>query len=130
MAREGIAVTFKYSGGTDTKQGVIFGKDGFSFNGSKIDRAFSFLKLDAALNVNAQRQDSRTTPTITPVFASSPQPEHSHHSEQSHSHHHDDSHFGGGIFGMLDMEPGAGEDDNTPTLKKKKKKQQQYKPSF
>ena len=124
LEREGIAITFKYKGGTGQREGIIFGKDGFSFNGSKIDRAFSFSKLDAALNANAQRQESRTTPSIAPTFATSPspQPEHSHHSEPSHSHHHDDSHFGGGIFGMLDMEPGASEDDNTPTLKKKKKK--------
>jgi hypothetical protein len=53
LSREGIAVTFKYGGGTDTKQGVIFGKDGQSFNGSKIDRAFSFSKLDSTLNANA-----------------------------------------------------------------------------
>jgi hypothetical protein len=66
LAREDIAVTFKYKGGTDTKQGVIFGKDGFSFNGSKIDRAFSFSKLDTALNANAQRlerRDNRINPT-------------------------------------------------------------------
>jgi hypothetical protein len=59
LSRDGIAVTFKYGGGTDTKQGVIFGMDGQSFNGSKIDRAFSFSKLDAVLNANAQRQERR-----------------------------------------------------------------------
>lgn len=59
LAKDGIALTFKYSGGTDIKQGVIFGKDGQSFNGSKIDRAFSFSKLDAALNANARRQEIR-----------------------------------------------------------------------
>jgi hypothetical protein len=59
LGREGIAVTFKYGGGTDIKQGIIFGKDGQSFNGSKLDRAFSFSKLDATLNANAQRQENR-----------------------------------------------------------------------
>jgi hypothetical protein len=59
LEREGIAITFKYSGSTDTKQGVIFGKSGLSFNGSKIDRAFSFLKLDATLNANTQRVERK-----------------------------------------------------------------------
>jgi hypothetical protein len=57
LARQGIAVTFKYKGGTGQREGVIFGKSGLSFNGSKIDRAFSFSKLAAALNSNAQRME-------------------------------------------------------------------------
>jgi hypothetical protein len=66
LEREGITVTFKYKGGTDTKQGAIFGKDGLSFNGSKIDRTFSFSKLDTVLNANLQRlerRDNRKNPT-------------------------------------------------------------------
>jgi hypothetical protein len=103
LARDGIAVTFKYSGGTDIRQGVIFGKDGFSFNGSKIDRAFSFSKLDTALNANAQRQESRETRISTaqektnvsaptperatvPSLTPSPQPNHGHRVEPQHGH--------------------------------------------
>ena len=123
LAREGIAITFKYAGGTDTKQGVIVGKDGHSFNGSKIDRAFSFSKLVATLNANAQLQDTRTTPIITSAFAPSPQPEHSHHSEPSHAHNSDDIlSTAGSIFGGFNFDPGPGEEDNAPTIKKKKKK--------
>ncbi len=130
LAREDITATFKYKGGTGQREGIIFGKDGFSFNGSKIDRAFSFSKLDAALNANAQRQETRTTPTITPTFAPSPQPEHPHHSEPSHSHNSGNIlSTAGNIFGGFNFDPGHGEEDNAPIPKKKKKKQQ-FKPSF
>jgi hypothetical protein len=127
LSREGIAVTFKYGGGTATKQGIIFGKDGQSFNGSKIDRAFSFSKIDAVLNANAQRQESRNAPS----FAPSPQPEHHQHSVPSHNHNSGDIISAmGDVFGAFNFEPSPGEDDNAPMPKKKKKKQQQYKPSF
>lgn len=55
----GITVTFKDKGNTGQKEGVIFTKDGQSFNGSKVDRQFSFSKLDAALEVNARNSESR-----------------------------------------------------------------------
>ena len=43
---QGITMRYKYCGNTDRKQGVLFSKSGFEFSGSKIDRAFSFTKLD------------------------------------------------------------------------------------
>ena len=132
LEREGIAITSKYAGGTDTKQGVIFGKDGFSFNGSKIDRAFSFSKLDAALNANAQQQEVRnespsartSAPTLAPSFSSSP----SHHSALSHWHGHSSS-SGSGLFGILTPEPGVGGDEDVPMPKPKKKKKP-YRPKL
>ena len=128
LERQGIAVTFKYKGGAGQREGIIFGKDGFSFNGSKIDRAFSFSKIDAALNANTQRQENRTTPIITPAFAPSPQPEHSHHTEQSNTHNSGDIFStAGSIFGGFNFDPGPGEDDNAPTPKKKKKKPERKK---
>jgi hypothetical protein len=126
LSREGITVTFKYSGGTDTKLGVIFGKNGFSFNGSKIDRAFSFSKLDAALNANAQRQDSRinpvraSAPTLAPLSQPEPAPSHTHNSGDIIS-------AVGDAFGGFNFEPGPSEEDNAPIPKKKKKKPEQKK---
>ena len=126
LEREGIAVTFKYKGGTGQREGIIFSKDGFSFNGSKIDRAFSFSKLDAALNANAQRQESRNVS----IFAPSSQPESVHHSAPSHAQNSGDIlSTAGSIFGGFNFDPGHGEEDNAPIPKKKKKKQQ-FKPSF
>ena len=46
LQERGITTTFKYCGDTDRKQGVLFSKNGYTFSGSKIDRAFSFTKLD------------------------------------------------------------------------------------
>ncbi len=125
LERQGIAVTFKYKGGTGQREGIIFGKDGFSFNGSKIDRAFSFLKLDAAINANAQQQEVRnespSARTSAPTFAPSPQLEHSHHTAPSHGHGHSSS-GGSGLLGILTPEPGAGGDEDAPMPKPKKKK--------
>ena len=46
LEKQGIGVRYKYCGNTDRKQGILFSKNGFEFSGSKIDRAFSFTKLD------------------------------------------------------------------------------------
>lgn len=46
LREQGIGIRYKYCGTTDRKQGVLFSKNGFEFSGSKIDRAFSFTKLD------------------------------------------------------------------------------------
>ena len=46
LQERGITTKFKYCGNTDQKQGVLFSKNGYTFSGSKIDRAFSFSKLD------------------------------------------------------------------------------------
>ena len=43
------------------KQGVLFSKNGFEFSGSKIDRAFSFTKLDNRFNHIQQQPQHRTT---------------------------------------------------------------------
>ena len=46
LKEQGVGICYKYCGNTDRKQGVLFSKNGFEFSGSKIDRAFSFTKLD------------------------------------------------------------------------------------
>jgi hypothetical protein len=47
-----IVVTFKFKGKTKEIQGVIFNKNGYSFNGSKVDRQFSFSKINYQLKIN------------------------------------------------------------------------------
>lgn len=54
LQRQGVEVRFKYKGRTDEVQGVIFVKNGYHFNGSKVDRRFSYSKIDAALQRNRQ----------------------------------------------------------------------------
>ena len=52
LKRQGVEVRFKHKGQTDEVQGVVFTKNGYHFNGSKVDRRFSYSKIDAALQRN------------------------------------------------------------------------------
>ena len=56
LRKQGVEVRFKYKGRTDEVQGVVFGKNGYSFNGSKIDRQFSYSKITATLNRNSREE--------------------------------------------------------------------------
>ena len=57
LKKQGVDMRFKYKGKSDEVQGVVFAMNGYSFSGSKIDRRFSYSKIDAALNAN--RYDER-----------------------------------------------------------------------
>lgn len=59
LKAEGIDVRFKYKGNTNEIQGIVFTKNGYHFNGSKIDRCFSYSKIDRALKANAQGESQR-----------------------------------------------------------------------
>ena len=61
LKEQGIGVRNKYCGNTDRKQGVLFSKNGFEFSGSKIDRTFSFTKLDNRFNHIQQQTQHRAT---------------------------------------------------------------------
>ena len=61
LKEQGINVRYKYCGNTGRKQGVLFSKNGFEFSGSKIDRAFSFTKLDNRFNHIQQQTQHRAT---------------------------------------------------------------------
>ena len=61
LEKQGIGVRYKYCGNTDRKQGVLFSKNGFEFSGSKIDRAFSFTKLDRHFTHVQQQTQHRAT---------------------------------------------------------------------
>lgn len=60
LKNQGIAMRYKYCSNTDRKQGVLFCKNGFEFSGSKIDRQFSYSKLNRHF-VQAQQQTQRQT---------------------------------------------------------------------
>ena len=61
LREQGIGVRYKYCGSTDRKQGVLFSKNGFEFSGSKIDRAFSFTKIDCHFTYAQQQTQHRAT---------------------------------------------------------------------
>lgn len=56
LKRQDVDVQFKYKGQTDEIQGIIFTMNGYRFNGSKVDRQFSYSKIDAALSRNDYRE--------------------------------------------------------------------------
>ena len=49
LRKEGIDVHFKYKGNTQEVQGIVFEKNSYHFNGSKVDRSCSYSKIDFAL---------------------------------------------------------------------------------
>ena len=59
LKKQGVEVRFKYEGKSDDIQGVIFSKNGYPFSGSKIDRRFSYSKIDATLNANRHEERQR-----------------------------------------------------------------------
>lgn len=59
LKKQGVDMRFKYKSGSDEVQGVIFSKNGYTFSGSKIDRRFSYSKIDAALNANRHEERQR-----------------------------------------------------------------------
>lgn len=52
LEKQGVDMRFKYKGKSGEVQGVVFTMNGYSFSGSKIDRRFSYSKIDAALERN------------------------------------------------------------------------------
>ena len=56
LKEQDIEVTFKFKGKTNEMQGVTFSKNGYTFNGSKVDRQFSFSKITFKLKQNIAKQ--------------------------------------------------------------------------
>ncbi|MDN4754320.1 relaxase/mobilization nuclease domain-containing protein [Porphyromonadaceae bacterium W3.11] len=46
LSKHGVTTHFKHKGKTDLIEGVLFEKDGVTFSGSKIDRSYSYSKLN------------------------------------------------------------------------------------
>ena len=56
LKKQGINMDFVHRGNTTQIQGIVFEKDGLHFNGSKVDRQFSFSKISNILVENANRE--------------------------------------------------------------------------
>ena len=65
LQERGITTSYKYCGQTDRKQGVLFGKNGYTFSGSKIDRAFSYTNL----NRHFEQSQRMCPPTEQPRYS-------------------------------------------------------------
>ena len=59
LEREGLDARFKYKGNSQEVQGIIFEKNGYHFNGSKVDRSFSYSKIDFALHQNNREHEQQ-----------------------------------------------------------------------
>ncbi len=67
LKRQGVEVRFKHKGQTDEIQGVVFIKSGYHFNGSKVDRSFSYSKIDTALQRNRHEDHMGMTAKVHEV---------------------------------------------------------------
>ena len=59
LKRQDIDVRFKYKGNSQDVQGIIFEKNGYYFNGSKVDRNFSYSKIDFSLQQNNREHEQQ-----------------------------------------------------------------------
>ena len=111
LERSGIRTEFKTKGNTTTVEGVKFRKGGYTFNGSKVDRMFSYSKIDHQLKQNVRqsmRQDQAQSISATV-----------HNSTES---------IVSGLGGLFDIRPASGHDDDQAYLyqQPKKKKKRRY----
>ena len=60
LKKQDIDVRFKYKGNSQEVQGIIFEKNGYHFNGSKVDRNFSYSKIDFTLQQNNREHEHQT----------------------------------------------------------------------
>ena len=59
LKKQDIDVRFKYKGSSQEVQGIIFEKNGYHFNGSKVDRNFSYSKIDFSLHQNNREHEQQ-----------------------------------------------------------------------
>ena len=64
LKMQDIDVRFKYKGNSQEVQGIIFEKNSYLFNGSKVDRSFSYSKIDFALQQNDREHEQQMQGTI------------------------------------------------------------------
>ena len=117
-----VTTEFSSNGKTNKIQGVRFGKNGYEFNGSKIDRAYSYTKISYQLQQNEKlqqvqinqpkqltRQDNTTNLSLGLESAAS---------------------ILGGLFDLMKPSPGYDESEadlfRQETKRRKKKKDNQY----
>jgi len=115
LKRQNIETAFKYKGNTDEVQGVMFKKNGYTFNGSTIDRQFSYSKIDFQLKQNSRAEDL--------------------HIRQEHSHSQNQSSMiesvASALGGLFDIQPsGLNYDPNEAELLKQHKYKKKKKRGF
>ena len=122
LKKQGVEMRFKYKGKSDEVQGIVFTMNGYSFSGSKIDRRFSYAKIDVALERNRRTERMEMQPLSRHEELPTFQPE---------SSGNDDSYNGSiGLF-MPDYADGQAEENRfEEELKRRNKKRKQRKIRF
>ena len=59
LKKQDIDVRFKFKSNSQEVQGIIFEKNGYHFNGSKVDRGFSYSKIDFALQQDTREHEQQ-----------------------------------------------------------------------
>ena len=124
LEKQGVEVRFKYKGGSDMVQGVVFSKNGYPFSGSKIDRRFSHSKIDSALNANRHEERRRIMGSQTAEY---PTPSMSQFESRS-----DNDLYSGSIGLFMPNNANTQADENyfEEQLKRKNKRKKQRKIRF
>lgn len=122
LEKQGVDMRFKYKGKSDEVQGVVFIMNGYSFSGSKIDRQFSYSKIDAALERNRRTERMEMPPPSRHEEQPTFQPE---------SRGNDDLYSGSiGLFMPDNANAQADENYFEEQLKRRNKKKKQRKIRF
>lgn len=122
LEKQGVDMRFKYKGKSDEVQGVVFIMNGYSFSGSKIDRQFSYSKIDAALERNRHTERMEMPPPSRHEELPTFQPE---------SRGNDDLYSGSiGLFMPDNANAQADENYFEEQLKRRNKKKKQRKIRF
>ncbi len=122
LKKQGVEMRFKYKGKSDEVQGIVFTMNGYSFSGSKIDRRFSYSKIDAALERNRHTDRMEMSPPSRHEELPTFQPE---------SRGNDDLYSGSISLFMPDNADGQAEENRfEEELKRRNKKKKQRKIRF
>ncbi len=124
LHREGIATGFKTKGSTSQIEGVRFTADNITFNGSKIDRQFSFSKIDYAIKQNQRAEQQEAEPEYAQKWQPAPTAPIEQEQEQSEG-------LIESLLGLLD--PSSGSEELAAAAapeKKKKRENSQFKMRF
>lgn len=119
LQKVGVNTEFKTKGNSDEIQGVRFEKNGYLFNGSKVDKMFSYSKIDYELKQDSRSQSQNHHIATQPQSNTAPNPIVSTIETA-----------GSVLGGLLDIQPGSGYNEDEiefqHQLRKKKKPKRKF----
>ncbi|MFR9553200.1 MAG: relaxase/mobilization nuclease domain-containing protein [Rikenellaceae bacterium] len=120
LQRDGIEISYKTKGSTSQVEGVRFTVDNTTFNGSKIDRQFSYSKIDFALHQNLRAEQRERQPNLSLL----------HLQEQPHKEKEPIISGALGLLDFTDITPEIDTDEEALRRSVQKKKKPQMKMKF